>query len=81
MHRQPTQEPGERMDLADQDLLATLTSDDSHRPWSMDELARERGADAGESVARLARAGLVHRSGDFVWATRAAVRARELHEV
>lgn len=81
MHRQPIQEPGERMDLADQDLLTTLTSDDSHRPWSLDELARECGAGAAESVVRLARAGLIHRSDDFVWATRAAVRARELHEV
>jgi hypothetical protein len=81
MHEEPTQEPGERMDLVDQDLLATLTDDDSHRPWSLDELARECGAGAGESVARLQRAGLVHRSGDFVWATRAAIRAHELQEV
>jgi predicted transcriptional regulator len=68
------------MDLADQDLLMTLTGEDPHRPWSLDELARECGAEAGESVARLQRAGLVHRLEDFVWATRAAVRARELLE-
>jgi predicted transcriptional regulator len=81
MHDQTTQEPGERMALADQDLLTTLTDDERQRPWSMDELARECGAEASESVGHLARAGLVHRSGDFVWATRAAVRARELSEV
>jgi predicted transcriptional regulator len=81
MHDQPTQEPGEPMDLADQDLLATLTNDDSHRPWSVDELARQCGADARESLGRLQRAGLVHRLEDFVWATRAAVRAHELNEV
>jgi hypothetical protein len=67
MHDQTTPEASERMDLADQDLLTTLTDEDIQRPWSMDELARECGAGAGESVGRLARAGLVHRSGDFVW--------------
>jgi hypothetical protein len=81
MHDQTTPEPGERMDLADQDLLTTLTDEDMQRPWSLEELARECGAEAGESVGRLARAGLIHRSGDFVWASRAAVRARELNEV
>jgi hypothetical protein len=81
MHDQPTQEPGERMDLADQDLLATLTNDDSHRPWSLVELAHECGADVTDSLGRLQRAGLIHRLGDFAWATRPAVRARELHEV
>jgi hypothetical protein len=81
MHDQTIPEPGERMDLADQDLLTTLTDGDIHRPWSLDELARECGAEAGESVGRLARAGLIHRSGDYVWASRAAVRARELSEV
>ena len=81
MHDQPTPEAPEPMDLADQDLLTTLTDEDRQRPWSLEELAREYGAEAGESVARLTRAGLVHRSGDFVWATRAAIRARELSEV
>ena len=81
MHDQTTPEAPEPMDLADQDLLSTLTDEDVHRPWSLDELARECGADAGESVGRLQRAGLIHRSGDFVWATRAAVRAHELNEL
>jgi hypothetical protein len=31
-----------------------------------------------DALGRLHRAGLVHRIGDFVWLTRAAVRAREL---
>jgi hypothetical protein len=81
MHDQTTPQAAEPMDLADQDLLTTLTDEDSHRPWSLDELAREYGAGADESVGRLQRAGLVHRLGDYVWATRAAVRARELNEV
>jgi hypothetical protein len=81
MHDQTIPEGAEPMDLADQDLLSTLTDGDSHRPWSVAELARQCGPDARESLGRLQRAGLVHRSGDFVWATRAAIRARELNEV
>jgi hypothetical protein len=80
MHDQPNQSPGERMDQLDQSLLTTLTSEDSHRPWSIAELASELGADATEPLARLARAGLIHRLDRFVWATRSAVRAQELHE-
>ena len=81
MHDQTTPQAAEPMDLADQDLLTTLTDEERQRPWSLDELARECGAEAGESVGRLQRAGLVHRSGDVVWASRAAIRAHELNEV
>jgi hypothetical protein len=81
MHDQTIPEAAEPMDLADQDLLTTLTDDERQRPWSLDELVRQCGPDARESVGRLQRAGLIHRHGDYVWATRAAVRARELSEV
>ncbi len=80
MHDEPTPSPAERMDRADQDLLATLTSDESHRPWSVDEIARQAGEDPSAALSRLAREGLIHRLGDFVWASRPAVRARELHD-
>jgi hypothetical protein len=81
MHDQPTPSPAERMDRADHDLLSTLSADDSHRPWSVDEIACEIGEDPTDALGRLSRAGLIHRLGDFVWATRPAVRSRELHEV
>jgi hypothetical protein len=81
MHDQPNQSPGERMDQLDQSLLSTLTSEDSHRPWSLAELASELGADPADALSRLARAGLIHRLDRFVWATRPAVRAQELHDV
>jgi predicted transcriptional regulator len=81
MHDQPSQEPGERMDQLDRSLLATLTADDSHRPWSVDELARELGEDPSAPLARLQRAGLIHQLERFVWAARPAVRAQELHDV
>jgi hypothetical protein len=54
---------------------------------SLEEILREVAsdpADAGErcdiadAIQELARAGLVHRSGPFVFASRAAVRASEL---
>lgn len=80
MHDQPSQSPGERMDQLDRSLLAALTSNDSHRPWSVDEIASELATDPSAPLARLSRAGLIHRSGDFVWATRAAVRGQELHD-
>jgi predicted transcriptional regulator len=79
MHDQPTPSPGERMDRADHVLLATLTAEDSHRPWSVEEIARQSGEDPTDALNRLAREGLVHRLGDFACAARAAVRAEELH--
>jgi hypothetical protein len=46
------------------------------RLWSIEELARELGSelDAGDAVASLHAAGLVHRCSEFVFATRAAAR-------
>jgi hypothetical protein len=48
--------------------------------WSMDELARELGdpTDAADAVARLHAAGLVHRCGEFVFATRSAAHFARL---
>jgi len=68
------------MDQLDSELLQTLTSNDSHRPWSLAELSSELGQDPADPLARLSRAGLIHRSGGFVWATRTAVRAHELQD-
>jgi hypothetical protein len=79
MHDQPTPSPGERMDLGDSNLISMLTSDESHRPWSVDEIARQIDDDPNDALARLSRDGMIHRLGDFVWATRPAVRAEELH--
>ena len=42
------------------------------------ELRRELGAEPADGLARLRGAGLVCRLGEFVWPTRAAVRADEL---
>jgi hypothetical protein len=80
MHDQPTSSPGERMDRSDSSLLAMLTSDETHRPWSVVEIACEIEDDPTDVLGRLHRAGLIHRLGDFAWAARPAVRSRELND-
>ncbi|MDX6699473.1 MAG: hypothetical protein QOE65_2870 [Solirubrobacteraceae bacterium] len=69
-------EDEERNDVA---VLALLLSDHA-RPWSDDEVAREIGdpTAATDSLARLYGAGLVHRLGGFVFATRPALRSGHL---
>lgn len=65
---------------ADGNILLWLTQDDAQRPWSVDEIIREYGdrADAVDALARLYGVGLIHRQGEFVWATRAALYADEI---
>jgi len=68
-----------REDALDDELLRLLFN--SPYPWTVAELARELGDDGAEDgLRRLAGAGLVHRSGDFAFPSRAARRARELYE-
>jgi predicted transcriptional regulator len=69
--------------LSDDELDSTVISfvlDGDSWPWSLEEIAHELGdkADAEDAVARLAGAGLVHRIGDFAFATRSLRRASEL---
>ena len=54
-----------------------LTLPDQQRPWAVRELVLEIGSqiDVEDALARLHGAGLVHRCGEFVWATRAALAA------
>lgn len=58
-------------------ILHTLLSD--HRHWSMEELQREFDGEEIEAPVRcLVEAGLAHKHGEFVFASRAAVRYEEL---
>jgi hypothetical protein len=62
-------------------ILDRLTYQDDQRPWSIDELIRDVGQKLGvvDAVAKLHGLGLIHHtSDDFIFATRAAVRANEL---
>jgi hypothetical protein len=65
-----------RIDLA----VLSLLLDDHARPWSDDEVAREVGDEsaARDALARLYGAGLVHRLGGFVFATRPALHGARL---
>jgi hypothetical protein len=62
---------------ADWSILSLLLASEEHAGlWSVDELALEiaSSVEAADAIARLHRAGLVHRCGEFVFPTRAASR-------
>lgn len=65
---------------SDAAILGLLSKDGEQRPWSVNEVAREIGNHGAtvDGLARLFGAGLIHRCGEFVWPTRAALRAEEL---
>ena len=78
MHDQTTLSPAERQGQLDSAILGLLMLETSHRPWSVDEIAREIGKDPTDSLNRLYGGGLIHRLDGFVWATRAAAMADEI---
>ena len=61
-------------------IVLSLLLNLEHPVWSIDEVAKEFGsqADAEDSCARLYSTGLIHRLGEFVFATRAAGRVHEM---
>ncbi len=63
--------------VADAGIFERLTRRDEQRPWSVGELVLELGnpIDVEDALTRLHGTGLVHRCGEFVWATRAALAA------
>lgn len=77
----PIPSPTEQFNGTEGTILLLLTTDD-HWMWSVEEVIREygdRGA-AIDAINNLHGAGLIHRTtDDFVFATRAAVRAGEIH--
>jgi hypothetical protein len=76
-----TLSPAEQEQNTDGTILLWLTLDAAQRPWSVEEVIRELGNrnNAIDAIARLYGVGLIHRtSDDFVWATRAAIRADEI---
>ena len=68
---------------AEREVLALLVESTLPGPWSVWELGLQLGSDAGtvDAVMRLHAAGLVHLCHEFVWATRTAVRSRQLADV
>jgi hypothetical protein len=78
MQEQRTFSPAEEDAANDQAVMALLLGPDSARPWSEEEVMREIGKQARDSLNRLYSAGLIHGVHSFVWATRAAVAAERL---
>jgi len=80
MQDEGTSKVAEEEDAADKAILALLLTPEEQRPWAVDEIAREIGdrIDTLDSLARLRGAGLIHRCGEFAFATRAALTAERL---
>jgi len=64
----------------DYTVLSVLINDCNHRPASVDEITRAMDKDPVDSLRRLYTGGLIHRLDRFVWASRAAVMADEIHQ-
>jgi hypothetical protein len=84
MHDQPTHtapDPAAGENQTDWAVLGLLL-DSAEQWWSVDEVIREIGPQLAvtDSVSRLYGAGLLHRNGVFVGATRAARRLHEIRE-
>lgn len=78
---QPTRDPAAESDLAERDVIYLLTDPDGRRHWSAQEVGLELEDPGGaqDALCGLQRAGLIHRDSDgFVFATRQAIRYREL---
>ena len=61
-------------------MLSLLVDSEAQRPWSASEMEPEIGdrVRSADALAALYAVGLIHRLGEFVFATRAAVRAERL---
>jgi predicted transcriptional regulator len=72
--------PAEQDKRIDAAVMGWLLNEDVRGPVSVDEVAREIGDRVAvtDSLARLEGAGLVHRMGEFVFATHAARRFADL---
>jgi predicted transcriptional regulator len=81
MHTKGIAGPAVEQDRETDRAILDLLLIDAHAPLSVEEIAREIGDDndARDGLARLTRAGLVHRLESFVWATRSAACAAALH--
>jgi hypothetical protein len=76
MQTEPNHTLGEDDDRDDWGVLVLLIRQDDHRPWSVAEIIRERGDEiaALDSLDRLSKSGLIHRTrDDLVFPTRAAL--------
>jgi hypothetical protein len=80
MPDQSTPDPSENPGQIEQAIHGLLIQPDHQRPLSVREIELEIGSPiaVADSLLRLHSVGLIHRSGEFVWATRAALAADEI---
>lgn len=84
MHLEPNP-AAEASNMHDWDVLFRLIDPDDQRPWSVEELIRDRidahttCADTTEALTRLRGAGLIHQTSDgLVFPTRAALHMDQI---
>jgi hypothetical protein len=80
MQEPSTPRRDESLDQVESAIHAMLVVADEQRPWSVHEVELEIGDPAGveDALTRLHATGLMHRCGDFVWASRAAIAASQI---
>lgn len=69
-------DPAGQDDADDNSIMGALLVESDQRPWSVEELARDLGNHirAQDSINRLQRLGLIHRTNDdLVYPTKAAI--------
>jgi hypothetical protein len=77
---QPSRDPFDGEAQAEWGVLNLLIDAEEQRPRSVEEIVRDSRdrAAALDAIDRLHGAGLIHRMGGFVFATRAAIRFSEI---
>jgi hypothetical protein len=80
MQDHSTCHPAEETERTEAAILGLLLDRTNQQPWAIEELIREIGRphDTTDAVASLHGSGLIHRCGDFVFATRAALRLDQI---
>jgi hypothetical protein len=80
MQDESSRTPSRAAEQVEQAILVMLLVADEQRPWSVHEVELEIGdhIETVDGLDALHRVGLIHRCGDFVFATRAALRAEQL---